>query len=310
MWIFPRSLGVNCYGRWRFSEGHKSYFKDQCLANSLQPTFSIFTAFLTQLNGYIIFDSDNSLKFRFTTNIWGLHSNSVGCESFHESNSPDILALSETNLEDSIHSSILSVWGYLLIRKDSVTHMHDLVVCVKEGLFFWRLILKNSKDSYLCFRLPLLHSVSYFFLFCWSPSSSPSSSNISDVLSVNPSANAFIFGNFNDGHQKDWLSCSDGTDRPGELWSWKTSDGWLFFLNPWLWFSQFGFFVFLFFSFDPITCSAVAYPRNSDHVVSLSIDFPLYLKKDTPFYMTYNLFFSRWEWSIWSFERGSIERYI
>ena len=144
VWIFPRSLGVNCYGRWGFSECHKSYFKDQCLTNSLQPTFSIFTAFLMQLNGYIIFDSDNSLKFRFTTNIWGLHSNSVGCESFHESTSPDILALSETNLEDSIHSSLLSVWGYLLlIRKDSVTHMHDLVVYVKERLFYRKTYLKK-----------------------------------------------------------------------------------------------------------------------------------------------------------------------
>ena len=116
----------------------------------------------------------------------------------------------------------------------------------KRDFFTARLILKNSKDSYLCFRLPLLHSVSYFFLFFWSPSSSPYSSNISDVLSVNPSANAFIFGDFNDGHQKDWLSCSDGTDRPGELWSWKTSDGWLFFLNPWLCFNL-GFLYFFFF---------------------------------------------------------------
>ena len=55
-----------------------------------------------------------------------------------------------------------SVRGYLpLIRKDSVTHMHGLAVYVKEGLPFARdLSLENSADSYLCFRLALLHSVS------------------------------------------------------------------------------------------------------------------------------------------------------
>ena len=55
-----------------------------------------------------------------------------------------------------------SVRGYLpLIRKDSVTHMHVLAVYVKEGLpFAWYLSLENS---YLCFQLALLHSLSYFF---------------------------------------------------------------------------------------------------------------------------------------------------
>ena len=51
-----------------------------------------------------------------------------------ESNSSDILALWETNLDDSIDSSNFSVRGYLpLNRKDSATHMHGLVVHVKEG---------------------------------------------------------------------------------------------------------------------------------------------------------------------------------
>ena len=43
------------------------------------------------------FESHNSLKLSFM-NIQGLHSNFVDCESFLESNSPDILALCETNL--------------------------------------------------------------------------------------------------------------------------------------------------------------------------------------------------------------------
>ena len=41
--------------------------------------------------------------------------------------------------------------------------MHGLAVYVKEGLPFARdLPLENSADSYLCFRLALLHSVSSF----------------------------------------------------------------------------------------------------------------------------------------------------
>ena len=98
-------------------------------------------------------------------NIRGLRSNFVDCESFLESNSPDILAVCETNLDDSIDLGNFSVRGYLpLIRKDSGTLMHSLAVYVKEGLPFGRdLSLENSADSYLCFRLALLHSVSYFF---------------------------------------------------------------------------------------------------------------------------------------------------
>ena len=113
------------------------------------------------------FELHNTLKLSFT-NIRGLHSNFVDCESFLESNSPDILALCETNLNDSIDCGNFSVRGYLpLIRKDSCTHMHGLAVYVKEGLPPARdLSLENSADSYLCFQLAVLHSVSYlFFLY-------------------------------------------------------------------------------------------------------------------------------------------------
>ena len=41
-------------------------------------------------------------------------------------------------------------------------------------------------------------------------------SNIDEVLSINPSANVFVFGDFNVYH-RDWLTYSGGTDRPGEL---------------------------------------------------------------------------------------------
>ena len=42
------------------------------------------------------------------------------------------------------------------------------------------------------------------------------SSNIDEILSINPSVNVFVFGDSNV-HHKDWLTYSSGTDRPGEL---------------------------------------------------------------------------------------------
>ena len=98
-------------------------------------------------------------------NIQGLCSNFVEYESFLESNSPDILALCETDLPDSIDSGNFSVMGYLhLIRKDYISHIDGFAVYVKEGLFFaGNLSLENSAESYLCFQWALLHSVSYFF---------------------------------------------------------------------------------------------------------------------------------------------------
>ena len=110
------------------------------------------------------FESQNSLKLSFM-NIWGLRSNVNDYESFLESNSTDILALCETNLDDWTDSGNFSVRGYLpLIWKDSSTHMHGLAVYVKEGISFRQdLSLENSADSYLCIRVALLHSVSYFF---------------------------------------------------------------------------------------------------------------------------------------------------
>ena len=92
------------------------------------------------------FEPYNSLKLSFM-NIRGLCSNFVECESFLESNSLDILAPCETNLDDSNDSGNFSARGYVpLIQKDSVTYR----LC--EGLPFVR-YLSTDADSYLCFRL-------------------------------------------------------------------------------------------------------------------------------------------------------------
>ena len=126
--------------------------------------------------------------------------NFVNCEFFLESTSPDILALCGTNLDDSIDSDHFPVRGFHpLIQKDSSTPMDGLTGYVMEGLpFLQDLSLENSADSYLCFWLALLHLVSYFFFLYQSPLLlctvfDSISSNIDEVLSINPSANVFVF---------------------------------------------------------------------------------------------------------------------
>ena len=108
--------------------------------------------------------------------------------------------------------------GYLpLLQKDSSTHMHGLAVYVKEGLpFAGDLFLEDCR--FLCFQLALLHSVSYFFFlaFVFVHGFFILFHLSSEVLLINPSANAFVFGDFNV-HHKDWLTYSGGTDQPGEL---------------------------------------------------------------------------------------------
>ena len=137
-----------------------------------------------------------SLKTTFwigsATNIRGLCSNFIKSESFLESNSPDILVLvlltftlCEPNLNDLIDSGNFSVTDYLpLIRKDSITHMFGFAVYVKEGLPFARdLSPENSTDSFW---------LTVFFLYRSSSTSctvfDSISSNIDEVLSINPSA--------------------------------------------------------------------------------------------------------------------------
>ena len=92
------------------------------------------------------FESDNSLRLRFM-NTQGLRSNVVDCESFLEQNSPRIIPLWETNLDESSTSDNFSVRG---IGKDSSTHMHGHTIYVKEGPPFGReLSLENCKFLFI-----------------------------------------------------------------------------------------------------------------------------------------------------------------
>ena len=98
--------------------------------------------------------------------------------------------------------------GYLsLIRKDSVTCMHSLAVYVKDRLPFARdLSLETLRILFMfstCFSS---------FRLNFSPYRSPpslcavfdaTSSNIDEVLSINPPVNVFILVDFNVRHA-DW----------------------------------------------------------------------------------------------------------
>ena len=103
------------------------------------------------------FRSHNSLNLSFT-NIWSFCSNFNGCKSFLELNPPDILALYETNVDDSTDSWMthFSVCGCLsLTLNDSATYMRGLATYMKEKLpFFTRLapwILNSNSNVFECF---------------------------------------------------------------------------------------------------------------------------------------------------------------
>ena len=122
----------------------------------------------------------------------------------------------------------------------------------------------------LMFQLSLLHSVSYFFFLCWSLSLScctifySISSNIDEVLSINPSAKVLFFGDFNI-HHKDWLTYSSGTDRHSELWyKFSISNNFTQMVNFPTWIPDFDShgpaLLYLFLSSDVIICSTMAFP--------------------------------------------------
>ena len=148
--------------------------------------------------------------------------------------------------------------------------------------------------------------MSYFFFLYRSPLFlctvfGSISSNIDEVLSINPSVNVFVFGDFTV-HHKDWLTYSGGTDRPGELcYNFSISNDLNQMVNFLTWIPDFDShspaLLDLFLSSDASICSAMAFPPmgNSDHVVSVSIDFSSNSQRDAPFHrIAYD--YSRADW--------------
>ena len=142
------------------------------MSYKLTACLSVFNLFLTQWIETILsegfkpgnFQPHNSLKLRFT-NVQGLCSNFVESESFHESNSPDIFALHETNLDDSIDSGNFSGRGYLpLIHKVSNTHAWSCNLFDRSTFFCMGLITRKLWRFWLMF-LTGLTSLNFLFLF-------------------------------------------------------------------------------------------------------------------------------------------------
>ena len=112
----------------------------------------------------------------------------------------------------------------------------------------------------------------------------------------------FVFRDFNI-HHKDWLTYSCGTDRPAELcYNFSISNKLTQIVNFPTGIPDCDFhspaLLDLFLSSDASICSTMAFPPlgNSDHVVvSVSIDFPINSKQDTPFHcVAYD--YSRADW--------------
>ena len=156
--------------------------------------------------------------------------------------------------------------------------------------------------------------MSYFFFLYRSPSSAlctvfdSISSNIDEVLSINPSANVFVFGDCNV-HHKDWLTYYGRTNLPGELcYNFSISNDLTQMVNfatripdcvivivP---NSHIPALLELFISSDASICSTMVFSTlvNSDHVVvPVSIDFLTNSQRDALFHrIAYD--YSRADW--------------
>ena len=128
------------------------------------------------------------------------------------------------------------------------------------------------------------------------------SSNQDEVLSINPSAIVFVFGDFNV-HHKDWLTYSGGTDRSGELcYNFSISNHLTQMVNFPTWIpdcdSHSPALLDLFLLSDASICSTMAFPplRNSGHVVvSVSIDFSSNSQQDVLFHcIAYDYYLADW----------------
>ena len=123
------------------------------------------------------------------------------------------------------------------------------------------------------------------------------------ILSINPSANVFVFGDCNV-HCKDWLTNSGGTDRPGEqCCNFSISNDLTQMVNFPTWIpycdSHSPALLNLFISSDASICSTRASPtlKNYDHVFgSVSNDFPSNSQQDASFHcVAYDYSHADWD---------------
>ena len=159
--------------------------------------------------------------------------------------------------------------------------------------------------------------MSYFFFLYQSPSSLLSNgfdsipSNIDEVLSINPSADAFVFWDFNV-HHKDWLTYTCRTDRPGELcYNFSISKNLTQMVNIPTCIPDSHNWIYL------VLLMLVLFYRLSLHwkiLIMLLFQFPLTFQKFTmgcPIASHSLWLFSCWlGWSLWLFERCFMGGYL
>ena len=165
-------------------------------------------------------------------------------------------------------------------------------LCEGRTSFCTGLISRKVCRFLFIFPTDFTYSMSYFFFLYRSPSSSLGtifysiSSNIDEVLPMKPSANVFVFGDFN------WLTYSGGANRYGELcYNFSISNNLTQMVNFPTWIpdceSHSPALLDFFLSSNVSICSTMAFRPlgNSGHVVvSVSIDFPSYSQPDAPFH--------------------------
>ena len=185
VWVFPRPLGVICYDRWVLNEVHKN---SRIGSTTHSLPFYVFSKF--KLNELWPCYQKHVSQIIFEALIWILWifpSIKLYWNSCSVWDKPGWLNWFGQFLCEGLSSFNPKRLYY--------SYAWSCSLYERRTSFCTGLSLENSGDSYLCFRLALLHSISYFFSLYRSPSSSlcmvfdSISSNVDEVLSINPSAN-------------------------------------------------------------------------------------------------------------------------
>ena len=198
---------------------------------------------------------------------------------------------------------------FLLIQIDSTyTHAWSHSLCEERTSFCTGLISRKICRFLLMFStgftsisvlllFPLLitffvamHSFWFYFI------------NIDEVLSINPSANVFVFGDFNI-HHEDWLTYSGGTDWPDKLcYNFSISNDlilrWLTFLlrSQTVILTVLFFWIVLFLLMLVFVLSFPPLGKSNHAVASVSIDFPSNSQWDVQFYhIAYDYSCANWD---------------
>ena len=154
------------------------------------------------------------------SNIRGLRSNFTELTQFLNTESPDLLAVSETRLASDIQSSEVTPDGYVLHRLDKAP-CHGLALFAKPSLPLVRLSeYEDSRFEFLPFIAHLEKSTLLLFFLYRSPSATSEvfdviSDKIDSLLGKYPSAQVAVFGDFNV-HNTEWLNFSRTTDSNGQ----------------------------------------------------------------------------------------------